>query len=60
MDAKSLAYGSCWTIGYYHGPHDFFGGSLKRTIDTKVIWAESTIKFSGYFADADQFIAVPY
>jgi hypothetical protein len=55
-----VPYGSCWTIGFYHGPHDFFGGSLKRTIETKVIWAESTIRFSGYFADGDQFIASPY
>jgi len=55
-----VPYGSCWTLGTYVGPHDFWGGALKRTIDTKVVWAESTIKFSGWFADGDQFISVPY
>lgn len=55
-----VPYGSCWTMGTYNGPHDFFGSALKRTIDTKVVWAESTIKFSGWFADGDQFISVPY
>ena len=55
-----VPYGSCWTLGTYVGPHDFFGSALKRTIDTKVVWAESTIRFSGWFADGDQFISVPY
>ena len=55
-----VPYGSCWTIGFYHGPHDVFGSSLKRTIETRVIWAENTVRFSGYFADGDQFIASPY
>jgi hypothetical protein len=55
-----VPYGSCWTLGTYNGPHDFFGGALKRTIETKVVWAESTVRFSGWFADGDQFISVSY
>lgn len=55
-----IPYGSCWTLGTYVGPHDFFGGALKRTIDTKVVWAQSTVRFSGWFADGDQFISVSY
>jgi len=55
-----VPYGQCWTVGSYSGPHDFFGSALKRTIEMKVVWAESTVRFSGWFADGDQFIAVPY
>ena len=52
-----VPYGQCWVLGTYTSPHDFFGSALKRTIETKVTWAESTIRFSGWFADGEQFIS---
>ena len=52
-----VPYGECWVLGTYTSPHDFFGSPLKRTIETKVTWAESTIRFSGWFADGEQFIS---
>ncbi len=52
-----VPYGVCWNLGTYTSPHDFFGSPLKRTIETKISWAESTIRFSGWFADGEQFIS---
>jgi hypothetical protein len=57
---QDVPYGQCWTVGYYHGPHDFFGSALKRTVEVRVTYAESTVRFSGWFADGDQFMHTPY
>jgi hypothetical protein len=32
---------------WYHGPHDIFGGDLLRTVEYKVDWAESSVRFAG-------------
>ena len=51
-----VPYGQCWYTGSYHGPHGLFGVNLERDLKQNVTFAQSTVRFSGWFADEDQFV----
>jgi len=54
-----VPYGWCYTMGTYHGPHDFWGSPEKKTLELRVDWAAGRVRFAGYWVDNDRFIAVP-
>jgi hypothetical protein len=53
-----IDYGSC-TRWRRHGAHDFFGGSVGETQESIVDWAQSTVRFAGFFSDNDNLVIVP-
>jgi hypothetical protein len=53
----NVGFRQCRTMGYYHGPHGWFGVNLERDLKHTVIDAEATVRFAGWFADEDQFIS---
>jgi hypothetical protein len=55
-----IPWGACATMSQYHGPHDFLGQNLQRTLEVSVDWAWESARFSGYFVDNDRFISGPF
>jgi hypothetical protein len=54
-----VPYGSCQRYNF-HGPHDWLGTALKRTVELFVHWTEDLAGFAGYFVTVTHpFITVP-
>jgi hypothetical protein len=58
LSTHSFLYGQCF-INRVHGPHDFLGQALQRTIEFSVHFAEQTVHFAGYYRSGHNFVSTP-
>ena len=53
-----IPFNECWSTGQYHGPHGTFGTNLDRTMEWRVVFAQSTVGFTGWTKSNDGFVIV--